>query len=79
MQREDRKGFPSDLMMLTAQGEWTYEDLSLSNTFPDHYVFSYRPAVIADRNDTPTGTNIIDQLVGEIEVSREDGRLLRSE
>jgi hypothetical protein len=79
MQQEDRKGFPSDLMMLTAQGEWTYEDLALHNTFPDHYVFSYRPAAITDRNDTQTGTNIIDQLVGELEVSRTDGRLLRSE
>jgi len=79
MQQEDRKGFPSDLIMLTAQGEWTYEDLALINTFPDHYVFSYRPATITDRNDTQTGTNIIDQLVGEIEVSRTDGRLIRSE
>ncbi|WP_395644438.1 hypothetical protein [Terricaulis sp.] len=78
MSREDRKGFPSDLMMLTAEGEYFYDNVAFARELPDRYVYSFTPRVNRERTDSDTGIGIIEQLVGEVEVSRETGRVISS-
>lgn len=78
MSREDRKGFPSDLMMLTAEGEFSFENVAFVRELPDRYVYSYTPHVNRERTDSDTGIGIIEQLIGELEVSRETGRVMNS-
>ena len=76
IQREDRKAFPSDLLMLTAEGEYTFENVALVREMSDRNVYSFTPHVIRERTDSETGIGIIEQLVGEFEVSRETGRII---
>lgn len=78
MAREDRKGFPADIMMLTPEGEWSFQNAAFVRELPDRYVYSYTPYVNRDRTDSETGIGIIEQLVGEVEVSRETGLVLSS-
>lgn len=78
MEREDRKGLASDLIMLLAEGEWTFEDLALTAEHADRYVYAYTPRTVPGRAIDETGIAIIEQLVGELEVSRETGRMLSS-
>jgi len=76
--REDRKGLPFDLIGLMAEGEWTFENLAFVRELPDRYVYSYTPAIIPERSASETGEGIIEQLVGELEVSRETGHIISS-
>ncbi len=76
--RQDRTGLPFDLITLTAEGEYTFEDVRLSSEHPDRFVYSFAPRMIPERAADQTGVGIIEQLVGELEVSRETGRVLAS-
>ncbi|MBC7769068.1 MAG: hypothetical protein H7124_09805 [Phycisphaerales bacterium] len=75
--REDRKGLPFDLMALTAEGEYSFENPAMRAEHPDRVVYSFQPRMVPARIADETGQGIIEQLVGEIEVSRE-GRILSS-
>lgn len=76
LSREDRKGFPSDWISLIAEGEWTYENIVVASEHPDKVVYSYTPRAIPERAANETGVRIIEQLVGQFEVSRETGRII---
>jgi hypothetical protein len=76
--REDRKGLPSDLITLTAEGEWTFENLAFVREHEDRYVYSYTPVIIPERSASEAGEGIIEQLIGEVEISRESGRVMSS-
>jgi|CXWL01.1.fsa_nt_gi hypothetical protein len=75
--REDRKGLPFDLMALTAEGEWTFENLAFESEHPDRFIYSYTPRMVPERIADQTGVGIIEQLIGQLEVSR-DGHVLNS-
>ncbi len=74
--REDRKALPFDLIALTAEGEWTMENLAFATEHPDRYVYSFVPRMIPERSSSETGQGIIEQLIGEVEISRETGRVI---
>lgn len=76
LSREDRKGLPSDLIGLMPEGEWTYENIAVTSEHPDKVVYSYTPRAIPERAANETGVRIIEQLVGQFEVSRETGRII---
>lgn len=76
LSREDRKGLPSDLIGLLPEGEWTYQNVAVASEHPDKVVYSYTPQVIPERASNETGVRIIEQLVGQFEVSRETGRII---
>lgn len=76
LSREDRKGFPSDLISLLAQGEWTFENIAVASESPQTVTYNYTPRVIPERASSETGVGIIEQLVGQFEVSRETGRII---
>jgi hypothetical protein len=76
MARQDRKGLPSDLIALTAEGEWTFENIAVAREQPDRVAFSYAPRMRPERVADEAGVGIIEQLVGEFEVSRETGRII---
>ncbi len=78
MSREDRKGLPSDLILLLPEGEWTFENVAVAQEHPDRVVYNYTPRVIPERAASETGVGIIEQLIGQFEVSRESGRILKS-
>lgn len=76
LEREDRKALPFDLMTLTAEGEYTFENAAVRAEHPDRVVYSFAPRMVASRVADETGQGIIEQLVGEVEVSRETGRII---
>jgi hypothetical protein len=78
LSRQDRSGLPFDLISLTAEGEYTFENLQLTAEHPDRLVYSFAPRAIPERAADETGVGIIEQLIGELEVSRETGRAISS-
>jgi hypothetical protein len=78
LSRQDRKGLPFDLITLAAEGEWRFENVALASELPDRYVYNFTPRMIPERSADETGAGIIEQLVGQLEVSRETGRVLAS-
>lgn len=74
--REDRKALPFDLMTLTAEGEYTFENIELRAEHEDRLVYSFQPRMVPTRIASETGQGIIEQLVGEVEVSRATGRII---
>lgn len=74
--REDRKALPYDLINLVSEGEWTYENLAVARELPESVLYSYVPTVITERSASESGEGIIEQLVGELEVSKATGRIV---
>ena len=74
--REDRKALPFDLINLVNEGEFTYDNPTVARELPDRILYSYVPNMVAGRSSSETGEGIVEQLVGELEVSRETGRII---
>lgn len=78
MEREDRKALAFDLMALTAEGEYSFESIAVSSEHLDRIIYSFIPRMVPGRISDETGQGIIEQLVGEIEVARDTGRITSS-